>query len=422
MRSRKRVGAVELPRYVWSRPNKIGRHYYSYTRHRGRDWAWPTIPIPFDPQTQEFWQRCKQCEALEAGQDGGEWRWSWRGPSGRLYPLPSPKAPEFWPAIDDAGKRDASRDGEDRKTFGALVEAYTAHKAYADLADLTKRDYDRHLREIVRIWGDEPVSALTAVDAQEAIDSFQSTPSVARYFRAVLSKLIGFGVPRGFATVNVVADTEKVEHEVEPHEPWPDWAFELFFEHARPALQLPVYSALYTGQRSVDVVPMARPAAGANAIELVARKTGRKVFVPIHSEYREILTRTHLDHPALHLREGGEPWTLAAYRTAWQRDFTSVNAKGTPTSAPAAKKAAMARLREAGLVFHGLRKNAVNMLLEAGGTEAEVSAIVEMSEQMVRHYSRDVNKRRLARNMMRKLEEGWAETRRNLFGEGASAR
>jgi hypothetical protein len=70
-------------------------------------------------------------------------------------------------------------------------------------------------------------------------------------------------------------------------------------------------------------------------------------------------------------------------------------------------------------VFHGLRKNAVNMLLETGCTEAEVSTIVEMSEQMVRHYSRDVNRRRLARSAMRKLEEGWAETRKNLFGETA---
>lgn len=421
MRGRKRVGAVELPKYVWSRPNKIGRQYYTYTRHRGRAHAWPSLPLPFHPQTTEFWQRCKQCEALEATQEDGAWRWAWRAPSGLAYQLPPPKAaggmPAFWLAIDDAVKRDAIKTGSDRRTFKALVDAYTGHKAYTGLADLTKRDYDRHLRLIVDFWGDSAVAALTAVDAQEAIDTFQNTPSVARYFRAVLSKLIGFGVPRGFAATNVVAETEKVDHDVEPHKPWPDWAFELFFEHARPGLQLAVYSALYTGQRSVDVITMARPDADADAIQLIARKTGAAVWVPIHSEYREILARTHIDHPALHLREDGQPWTLAAYRTAWQRDLTSVNARGNPATITPEKKAAMKRLREGGFVFHGLRKNAVNMLLEAGGTEAEVSAIVEMSEQMVRHYSRDVNKRRLARNVMRKLEEAWKETRRNLFGD-----
>ena len=87
-----------------------------------------------------------------------------------------------------------------------------------------------------------------------------------------------------------------------------------------------------------------------------------------------------------------------------------------PTQASREKKAAMARLREAGVVFHGLRKNAVNMLLEAGCTEAEVSAIVEMSEQMVRHYSKDVNKRRLAVNAMKKLEEAWKVVDPRLFG------
>jgi hypothetical protein len=82
------------------------------------------------------------------------------------------------------------------------------------------------------------------------------------------------------------------------------------------------------------------------------------------------------------------------------------------------KAAAMKRLRDEGTVFHGLRKNAVNMLLEAGGTEAEVAAIVEMSEQMVRHYSRAVNKRRLAINGMKKLEAGWTEMRSRIFGKG----
>jgi len=79
----------------------------------------------------------------------------------------------------------------------------------------------------------------------------------------------------------------------------------------------------------------------------------------------------------------------------------------------------MRRLRQAGLVFHGLRKNAVNMLLEVGCTEAEVSSIVEMSEAMVRHYAKDGNKRRLAVNGMRKLEAAWAEMRRTVFGASA---
>ena len=39
-----------------------------------------------------------------------------------------------------------------------------------------------------------------------------------------------------------------------------------------------------------------------------------------------------------------------------------------------------------------------------------------MSEAMVRHYAKDVNKRRLAVNGMRKLEAVWTEMRANVFG------
>lgn len=414
---------VDLPRYVKARMKPSGRVFFHYERYRSTPREWPRLALPFGPQDAEFWRRCAQYAELDAARDGESWAWAWIPASGRRYALPDPRAEGgiegFWRALDAAGERERFGDAVERRTFSALVEAYKAHTAYLGLADLTKRDYDRHLRMIAEFWGDDPVESLTTVDAQKAVDSFQGTPAVARYFRAVLSRLVGFGIPRGFSTFNVVEATEKVEHEVDPHEPWTDWAFETFFEHARIGLHLPVYTALYTGQRSVDVLPMPRPAVGSNAIELIARKTGKSVYVPIHSEYREILSRTHVEHPALHLREDGEPWTLAGYRTAWQREISCRTSKGGVAAVSPEKAAGMARLKEAGFVFHGLRKNAVNMLLEAGCTEAEVSAIVEMSEQMVRHYSRDVNKRRLARSAMRKLEEGWAETRMNLFGSSS---
>lgn len=51
---------------------------------------------------------------------------------------------------------------------------------------------------------------------------------------------------------------------------------------------------------------------------------------------------------------------------------------------------------EAGLVFHGLRKSSVVTLLEAGCTDAEVASITGQSRQMVEHYARQVNQRKLA--------------------------
>jgi hypothetical protein len=39
-----------------------------------------------------------------------------------------------------------------------------------------------------------------------------------------------------------------------------------------------------------------------------------------------------------------------------------------------------------------------------------------LPEQMVRHYSKDVNKRWLAVNGMNRAEAGWQDTRKQLFG------
>jgi predicted transcriptional regulator len=76
----------------------------------------------------------------------------------------------------------------------------------------------------------------------------------------------------------------------------------------------------------------------------------------------------------------------------------------------------MKRLREHRIVFHGLRKNAVIMLLEVGCTEDEVGAIVGMSPAMVRHYAKEVRRHHLAINAMKKLETGWSAIRKNVLG------
>ena len=48
------------------------------------------------------------------------------------------------------------------------------------------------------------------------------------------------------------------------------------------------------------------------------------------------------------------------------------------------------------------------MLLEAGCTTAEVQAITGQSVEMVEHYAKDVDKRKLAKSGMKKLENASA--------------
>jgi transposase len=64
----------------------------------------------------------------------------------------------------------------------------------------------------------------------------------------------------------------------------------------------------------------------------------------------------------------------------------------------------MALLKKRRRVFHGLRKSAVVFLLEAGASDAEVAAITGQSRQMVEHYARAVNQKRLAAAAVLKWE------------------
>lgn len=417
---------VELPRYVKLQTKPDGSMFAYFEKFRGTPNAWPRLPLRACPPAVLFWSRCNQCDQLEAERSGDSWRWRWRAPSGRSYDLPDPKAdPDievFWSAIDNVAKADLERTAGDKMTFRALMAEYRSHPDWTDqMAPSTQDLYRRYIDLVLEAWGDCPVRDLTTKAAQAAIDCYAHTPRVAAQFRSFLRSLVAFGIPRGYSEHNVVAATTLPRHKPKPYSPWPDWAFELFFEYARVGLHLPVYSAIYTGQRAVDVIPMLRPDPAATTIELIARKTNAEVRVPIHSEFRQILTAVTADHPRLHLREDGQAWELPAYRTAWQRELTFQIQDGdeTATAEDREKAVAMQRLRDAKVVFHGLRKNAVCMLLEAGCTEAEVAALVEMSEGMVRHYSKEVNKRRLRDNAMRKLEEGWSQTRINLFGRAA---
>ena len=88
-----------------------------------------------------------------------------------------------------------------------------------------------------------------------------------------------------------------------------------------------------------------------------------------------MLEAVRVEHVRLHLREDGEAWTVAGYRTAWQREMTFGVVEHSGPDGPAfdpglsaedrAKAEAMAAARRrAGL--SRAAKNAVNALRRSG--------------------------------------------------------
>src|SRR5262249_32944926 len=124
--------------------------------------------------------------------------------------------------------------------------------------------------------------------------------------------------------------------------------------------------ALYSGQRQGNVLAMKWSDVREDVMSVVQEKTDCHVVVPVHRDLAPILCAIPKRSVFILTNSHGTPWTKDGFRTSW------------------GKMTAKLAFR-AGLVFHGLRKSAVVMLLEAGCTDAEVSAITGQSRQMVEH-------------------------------------
>lgn len=410
---------MPLPDYVRTVLKPNGRSYYYFEKFRRTASAWPRVRIPSEPLSEEFAQRVARLPRLEAIRDKtGAWSWVFVDATDRNHPLPAPADyAAFWAAVDKADEIGRKLQAGIRKTFSSLILEFKEHEVYTDkIADSTREQYNRYMSIIEEAWGDDPVESLEATTIQNVLDkAFKGTPAAARVFRATLSRVISWGIPRGYRKDNPVDHTERCDSDG-TYSPWPPEAFELFFENTRVDLHVPVYSGLFTGQRKVDILKMLRPRDGASEMPIIAQKTSDRIPIQIHSEYRKIIdaaptgeNRENGKPPQLllHLRADGEPWSYEGFKTAWGREMEKeVNGKKP-----------LAIMQEKRWTFHGLRKNAVCKLLEVGCTEDQVGAIVGMSPAMVRHYAKEVSKFRLARSAMKLLETGWETQRVRVLGK-----
>ncbi len=146
--------------------------------------------------------------------------------------------------------------------------------------------------------------------------------------------------------------------------------------------------ALHTGQRQSDVLAMNWSAINGGGIEARQSKTRKSLWIPLHRDLRAILEVIPRLSTRILTNSRGLPWA-SGFKAAWQTEMN---------------RPAFAGFRERTLVFHGLRKSAVVMLLEAGCTDAEVAAITDQSREMVAHYSLMVNQRKLAAAAILKWE------------------
>jgi len=313
-----------------------------------------------------------------------------------------PRRPEWWEAYRQAASLPPPKKLD--KCFVALIADYKASPEWAQMSESTRTDWARYLARIEELWGDLEVAGIEAPEVISLRDLWAHQPATANATLRCLSALMSWSIPRRWRTTNPCEFVPKLKGGP-GYAPWPMEFVRLAELHLPKHLWWAVALALYSGQRQEDCLVMRLDAIRDGVMSVSQGKTGKDVWIPVHRDLRAVLEKIPKRATTVLSSSNGTPWTTDGFRASWRKALAVPRQKGAilPVGHP------LWPIKRAGLVFHGLRKSAVVMLLEAGCTTAEVQAITGQSMDMVEHYSKQVNQRRLAAAAILKWENA-AET------------
>jgi integrase len=345
---------AKLPPHVKEVRSREGRPYYYLTPHRGTKREGARVRLPDDPKSPEFWAEYA-----------------------RHMSLPVPR--------------------ENTRAVRALDRAWGESPEWAALSDKTKREWTRYRRRILDAWGDLEVSGIAPKNVMTLRNQWADTPAAANNLLRCLSSMLGWSVPMGWRADNPCREI-KLLRGGDGYAPWP-WAVIQAAERelrrrGRVDLWWSIGLALYTGQRQADVLAMKWSAATNGQVRVKQGKTGKELDILQHRALAALLDEIPRRSVYILTSSEGTPWQ-GGFGASWKKNRPSL----------------VGRL---GLVFHGLRKSAVVMLLEAGATEAETAAVTGQSLAMVMHYAKQVNQRKLASSAILKWEAAGTGTEQDL--------
>ena len=268
-------------------------------------------------------------------------------------------------------------------TVADLVKDYLASTTYAGLAEATRKSYKTHLAKVAAEWGKFPANDLQPNDVRFTLESGIWKAGTCNMVLAVIGVIYRWGRRNKDLTVNPTRDVDR--QELGAHEPWPEDVLEAALQSDDDLVRLATHLLYFTGQRIGDVMKMRWGDIRDGHVYVKQEKTGKVVEPPLISELVTELERTPKEGLSI-LHEV----KASAVRHKLQSFTKKMGVKTVP---------------------HGLRKNAVIAFLEAGCTVPEVAAITGQTHQVVEHYAAQVNRRKLGKAAVVKLEAARARNK-----------
>jgi integrase len=267
-------------------------------------------------------------------------------------------------------------------TISSVSRLYQQSDDWKRKAEGTKKLYSITLAKVEAEFGDFPLEDVTR---RRLLDVLDEVPGAAtrNMFVALVGVLFKFARYRELTTANPAKDIPKFD--MGEHEPWPDDLLTAALASDDDRVRLAVHLLYYTGQRIGDVVRLRWSDIRNGLIVVTPSKTKRfkkTLHIYQHSALEAELARTPKRGLTILAQANGKPYHQETIRGAL-KDFAG----------------------EVSVVPHGLRKNAVTALIEAGCTPHEVQSVTGQSLEMIEHYAKRLNMGRVSEAAILKLEK-----------------
>lgn len=266
-------------------------------------------------------------------------------------------------------------------TLPDLAGKYERSPEFKKLSTGTQITYGVYVRQIVHLFASAPAKSVERRDVYELIDSMAKRPAAANMILLVLRNVYTWGIKREYVDHNPTTGVSMFDGG--EYEPWPEDLVALALASDDPQVRLPVALLYYTAQRIGDVTKMRWSDVRDGVLYVTQQKTRKEMQITLHAALATVLASTPKRGPMILTDPNGKPSKPQAVRVRLQVWAKDNGHKVVP---------------------HGLRKNAVNALLEAGCSVAETSAMSGQSLKMVEHYSKLRSGKRLSSAAILKWE------------------
>ncbi|MBX3562578.1 MAG: tyrosine-type recombinase/integrase [Sphingomonas sp.] len=281
----------------------------------------------------------------------------------------------------------------------AMIALYLGSPAFEKKAPATKSLYQLYLNHFADQLATAPAADVRPGDVALLFDKMAITRTekvngrmvkrggtgAANMMLRAIGALYAWARKRG----HVPKDCNPVEHidqfAQDPHAPWPQYILAAALAADDERVRVSAALLYFTAQRIGDVCRLRWTDIREGVIELRQQKTGIELKIRVHRELAAILDALPRRGFTVLSQPNGRAYAVGSVRMLLQGFAAEHGAKVVP---------------------HGLRKNAVNAMLENECSAAETAAITGQSLQMVEHYARDRDQKKLGEGAILKWENG----------------